>query len=312
MSALLHIANQLQETHAAIWLAEKHLTVSPGSAALRLSVSSLYQKQESLQAEFDQISADQGLDVCRYRLIPENGSSYDLRAVSTALKDFQELVTIIYDSVRSGKPKNRMKTGVRAVRESSFDFGYVFAGSLGFVFSIPNERLLAVETQLDMAIKKTFDLIKLQEVELVTEFAENVGAAPIRKAYTWAENHISAGLTADLKWQREGQDRASVLVQPTEFIRFTETIDKLGDEITRRLDGPGILLGADTKSKRFHVVLDSGQDLRGQYKRDLRLPVPLILDRRYSFRIAQTAKVRIAGETKDETNELIGIQPLQD
>lgn len=57
------------------------------------------------------------------------------------------------------------------VAETALTFGYTFPGSVGIVFTMPNERLLIGETALDEADRKVFDMAKAQTPDQIAKHA---------------------------------------------------------------------------------------------------------------------------------------------
>ena len=72
------------------------------------------------------------------------------------------------------------------------DFAYSYSGSLGFVFSVPNDRMLVGESLFDMAMGAFMDLPRVESSESVSIFAKKYGTAPVRLAFQWAQAHLGA------------------------------------------------------------------------------------------------------------------------
>lgn len=311
MSALLNIVEQLQATHAEIRHAERHLTQHAESAGVRISINSLYQRQTRLQSEFDAIAAERQIDVCKYKLIPKSSEDYSVAAVSKILLDFQELVTVLFDGIRRPKrrQKNRMRVGKLAKEESSFNFSYTFAGSLGFVFSVRNEPL-TVPSFLDDAIQRAFELVNINQSAEVEIFVAEYGSAPVRKAYEWAEDHIESEISVDVRWQRDGKDRAVLVMQPEQFSQFRSLVDQIGEEVTTELVDNGVLLGADVKPNKFHILLDNGEEVRGRFSSNLKWPDSITINKRYNFSIHRRTIIKAATDRDEEVNELVAVAEI--
>ena len=306
MSELIHLAEELQEIHAEIRLTEEHFRRSPDSLALRHSYDSLFRRQAELEELFHQVAADDQVDICSYRFIAPENRAFTLSGISKILGDFQELVTIMYDGVRRRKitPKHRATVGKAAADESALNFGYTFAGSLGFVFTIRNEVLIGIQSKLDDAIEKTFELMRIRDTEKLHQFVETYGSASVRKAYEWAEDSAESRYAADVRWQRAGEDRAALLVQQSEFTEFIRLIDRVGKEISEPIQSAGILVGADLKSRTFHALLDAGGEIRGKFGRRLVVPAEIQLNRRYVFDVLKTTVVKPSDDREGQRYEL--------
>ncbi len=202
MTQLVDILDSIRGTQAEIARADAALA-GGRSRGVELSIKSLRFRLERLEEEFADATSRQEIDVCSYRLIPDGGATYPVAALGRAMTTFQELLSVLYDSVKSGQPKARAKMSPESRHESTLDFGYAFAGSLGFVFTVANERLLIGDSLLDMAMGHIVELSKTPNADAVAQFARKFGAAPIRLAHEWATAHVGASLSLDLEWRRK-------------------------------------------------------------------------------------------------------------
>ncbi len=162
MSALLDIRDKLRDTHAAIARAEVELSVNRDDEGLGLMLESLVQRQRSLESAFLEAAYRDQVEVCSYRLIKEQDGNFPIAALGDTLKNFQTWLTTIFDAIRTG-PKEKARPSADIIQQTTLDFGYGFAGSLGLVFTIPNERLLIGESDLDHAIDAMFRMLHSQK-----------------------------------------------------------------------------------------------------------------------------------------------------
>lgn len=183
MNDLLDTIEKLQDTQAAIRRAEKAVLEHPEMPSVALSLKSLRKRQQSLEALFSSLADDQWFDVCSYKLLPEKEGRPTLPSLTNTLGDFQTLFTLVYDTIKNG-PKQRGRASAEATAATTFGFGYSFTGSVGFVLTLPNERLLTDETDLDRAMSTVFEMARAQSPQDVAKFAKELGAAPIRTMYT--------------------------------------------------------------------------------------------------------------------------------
>lgn len=265
MSDLLDVLSKLHDTEAALVKAQETAGQHPNRSSLQSAINSLRSRYEMLEKLFSSMTHEQHLDVFNYRLIPNNGERYTLRALANTLGDFQDILTLVYDAKKSGQRKERASWSADVAKETELNFGYTYSGSLGFVFTMPNERLLLVDSVLDMAVRTVFDMAKAGSSEELSNYAKTLGIAPIRKLYKWATDHIEAGLNADIRWKRNEEVRASLLVQQPELQRLREVIAQTSDESSEKVTVRGILQGGDLTSKVFHLEPESGEDIRGRF-----------------------------------------------
>ncbi len=192
MSVLLEITEKLQDTQAAIHKLEEAISRQPPTPSVIATLSTLEKRQRDLEAQFSELTADQHFDVCSYRLFPDHKEEDrpTLRAFTKTLLDFQTLVTQVYYAKKTGRPRETTHVTAEAASETAFGFGYTFTGSLGVVLTLPNERLLFGETDIDRAIKTVFELVKAESPQQIASHAKELGAAPIRTLYNWVSDQV--------------------------------------------------------------------------------------------------------------------------
>src|SRR5437867_3375751 len=128
MSRLLDIREKLQDTSAMLAQLERDLARNPDDTrSLQLEVQSLEKRKRLLEEEMLAVTAEMGLEVCRYRIVPEQ-ARLRLAGVTGALGQYQDLVTIFYDALKNG-PKQRGKISAEVASETALDFAYALAGS---------------------------------------------------------------------------------------------------------------------------------------------------------------------------------------
>lgn len=258
------ILENLQETEAAIARLENTIVDHPGESSLLMTLESLYARQRNLQHDFSSVADENFLDVCTYRLISKEKHSPSLSSIGRALCDFQSLFSIVYDALKNG-PKARASFSAEIAKESGFNFGYSFSGSIGFVLTMPNERLLLIDSELDESMNLIFDLAKAESSEIVRSYAKKVGPAPIRKIYEWASNHIDASMDADIKWKRNEQIRSELFLQKPEWARLTQIIEATSEEEPIQIEVTGRLIGGDIKARQFHMAFEGeAEDIKGR------------------------------------------------
>jgi len=309
-SELAEIQTKIQDTNVAIARLERMMVDSPDLPSLLANMRSLQKRYKKLQGDFLAAADELGVDVCSYRLFPDE-TTPTLTGIVSALGGFQSLFSIVYDARRNG-PKKIARLSPEVVRESSFGFAYSFSGSLGLVLTLPNERLLfqEVDTAIDEAMKTIFTMSKLAEPSEILAFAQNIGVAPIRALYKWADDHVKAGLGADIQWRRGEQVRASLLVQRPELERLKQTIDVTSDTEEVELDLTGELVGADIKSHTFHMT-SGDMEYRGRFTDAIGPEHAVTLPKTYRAKVRKTTKIYYSTEKEDVFYFLLRLEPVE-
>ena len=299
MADLLDILRKLKDTEAALAQMRDAAARHPDRRSVVATVTTLQKRYHRLEGEFAKATDKQHLDVCSYRLIPEHGESYPLWALTSTLADFQDALTLIYDAIKTGQRKERASWGADIGQETALNFGYSFAGSLGFVFTLPNERMLLVESTMDMAFRQLFEMVQTDSSDQLARHAKKLGVAPIRKLYKWATDHLESGLSVDIKWRRNEEIRASLVLQQPELARLREVISQTSEETEERLIIRGTLLGADLVTRAFRFDPETGEDIRGRLADTLEVKDELRLGHVYSVSLIKRVKKHYSTETED-------------
>jgi len=308
MSRLLRTIEKIQETQAAIYKIEGGLRHDQLDETVKLTLSSLQKMQRNLEAEFAQLSHAEFLDVCSYRFINELGNCPSIAALSSALSDFQTMFTVVVDAVRTG-PKERASYNEEIAKLSSFSFGYTFAGSVGFVMTMPNDRLLFGDSDLDQAIDFIFKISKAETSEQIASFARQVGVASIRKIYEWAKDHVGSSMSADIQWKRNNEVRSQLLIQTQELEQLIRTIDTTSEESIENITWNGKLVGFDTKTRTFHLEFEKGtEDIKGRLAEGFRARGEITIDTRYEAKIQKVTTIHYSTEKEDVRYYLVYLE----
>jgi len=308
MTALLELRDKLQDTHATIEGLQRALADHPDDAALAFTVRSLESRQRVLEQAFLAEANADHLDVCNYRLIPE-GSTCSVAAISRALGSFQDLVTVVFDAMKNG-PKLRARPSAEIVAGSTLDFGYAYPGSLGFMLTMPNERLLVGESELDRAVVAIFEMAKAETPQQLATHVAEVGVASIRRLYAWSSSHAEYGLSAAIKWQRQADERASVTVQKEELARLREIIDEASEEKVEAHEIIGELTGLDVGAGNwFRLSVPGAEDVTGKIADTFNRSQSYEIHGRYSASVLKKSKIHYSTEREEEWWELNELRP---
>lgn len=307
MSELAEIQEQIQDTTAAIARTERMLVDSPELPSLLANMKSLQKRFENLQADFLTVARTLGIDVCTYRLFPDDQKP-TARGLANALGDFQSLFSVVYDAIRTG-PKRTAHIGDQILKDSSFGFAYSFSGSLGVVLTLPDEVLLLedIDTAFDKVVQLIFEMAKAENPEDILVFAQKLGPAPVRTLYRWADDHVKAGLGAEIQWRRREEIKLSLLIQRPELQHLAETINKTSDEQYSEFEFTGELVGADVITHTFHMKSDE-REIKGRFSDAISPDHAVTVPRPYRARIGKTTRVYYSTDREDESFFLLELK----
>ncbi|HXM41772.1 MAG TPA: hypothetical protein VN924_10990 [Bryobacteraceae bacterium] len=305
MSRLLDIQEHLLNNAAEIARLERALGHHP-SRALSSSLKSLYKLRSGLEAEFREAAAADQVDVVTYRLF--DGRQPTMASVGRAMDSFQTLYAVLYSAIVNAKPKDTAHLSSAVIQQSSFDFSYAFSGSVGFVFTIPNERLLLGETRLDEAMNQLFAMAKCSTTGEVKDFARKVGRAPVRAIYDWVDALSGSDAGADLQWKKDDSAKGSLLLQPAQAQALRDLISQTSDLEIDENRFHGLLLGFDSKTRMFRFdPSEGGTIIRGKIAEDADMPPTVEIPRRYIARVKTATRVRYSTEQPEITHTLLGL-----
>lgn len=309
MSALLEVTDRLQDTEAAIRQLEQAIAQQPPTPSVIATLHTLQKRQRYLEAEFSEAAAVQHLDVCSYRLFPDQKEEArpTLRAFTKTLLDFQTLFTQVYDAIKSGQPKERTRVTAEVATETAFGFGHTFTGSLGAVLTLPNERLLVGETDIDRAISTVFNLAKAERSEQIASYAKELGAAPIRTLYNWVSDQVISGLSSQIEWKRKQEVRSGLLVQLPELVELKRVIESTSDDEEEPLTLTGMLVGIDLSTRIFHMSFEEGADIRGKMAASIGAEHTVEVGRAYTAQIIRTKKIYYSTEKETVYHFLVSL-----
>lgn len=312
MSILAHTQQKLIETTTLIAKEERALVDRPDQKrSILASISSLEKVRNQLEEEFAYAASRLGYDICKYRILSDEGS-YRLPSVANAVLNFQEFVSTIYDALKSG-PKERRRLGAESVQESSFELAYSFAGSLGFALTIPNDRLLMEDmwTSLDESINAVCEMAVAKDTSEIARYARKYGNASIRAMRKWAEWHVRSGLSAEIAWQRNQKRRAELLIQQPELLHLQQTIDETSDEQITSLEVVGLLTKVDIPHKRFTLEVENATEpIDGKFSDAIDESHEARVPHRYKATLTKTTKTRFAFDTDEESYFLETIRAI--
>lgn len=308
MSDLLDITKRLQATQAAIARHEKAAREHPEFPSLASGLQSLYKRRDELETLFASVTNENFIDICSYRIFTwKPNEQPTINGLTSALSDFQAVFTTTYDSITNGA-KQRAHASAEVNAATSFGFGYTFPGSVGFVLTLPNERLLVDETHLDQAMNTVFAIAQAESSEQIAEWVSELGAAPIKKVYEWITDLIDSGLGADIDWRRDEEVKASLFIELPQLRHLQQLIAQTGTETEEEITVTGDLIGIDAKRHTFHMRFEPGAEVSGKMNVLLDEANRAEIPKRYTARIRKTTRVNFAKPEDDIEYFLLSLE----
>ena len=289
---------------------QKGVELGP-SISTKLMAASLRQRLSELQQRFTAASEIEELDVCSYRMISDRNGRYPVFALTSALAGFQKFVSVLYEAISTGMPRNSTKLSAKTREATTLDVAYSFSGSLGFVLTMPRDSNERQDAILESAVSAMFELAKANNSQAVAEFAKKFGTAPVQIAHTWAKAHVDAGISVDIEWKRGKIPGYRALAQVVELERLTRIIEDAEDSVSQQVEYYGRLIAGNISSRTFILDTENGR-ISGKLHPDIPLNTEMSLGRNYRAVVLQETRRLFAANREVVTNYLIALSPLPD
>jgi hypothetical protein len=307
MSRLQAVFERLADVEATIAKVERNGGAAGDDFATQLAISSLEQRRAELKGLADELAEQELIDVCDYRILPNEWGRFPAKAVSGAISAFQDMFTAFFASVRENRPRHRAIFDADLVQASTLNIGYAYSGSLGIVMYVPSDQLFPSENDQDLAVQGIFQLAAQETSEGVKAIAEKFGRAPIRAFYEWSKVNIDYGMSSDVTWQRGTIKKSERLFQPEELAPIVEIIETYSEttEILETLTG--ILVALDVTRKTFKISFPDSPDIRGTFDENFNWKIPHKIPERYQAKLKKNITTQLWSENESTSWTLLNL-----
>lgn len=301
MNELARILSQLQETDSVSAQFERVLQTNPNDEVARINSESVLKRRSDLERRLSNELRSTQADLVEYHVSRTEDEKYPVLAIAKAISGFQELVTSVFDALKSA-PKQRYRPSAENTALSSLDFGMALpVGSVLVSMSVPNDRLLAVKSELDQTFDSVFKILNTKEPEALREIASQVGIASIAKAHDWAASTAQFGLNTKIKVQKDIASAINFEISTEGAQSLKEIIEEKSDQKVIPLQVQGELVGIDVDRPNtyFHLKTADGRDLKGKLSDTFPAGQEWAVHINYSASLLQVTTIRYAtGEEK--------------
>jgi hypothetical protein len=267
MSEIHRLLELLQETDKAADRIDKLATEHPDEETYRINSYALHKRRSDLERRLNRELSLSQSDLVEYH-IERRTERYPALALARALINFQELVTSVFDAIRS-TPKQRYRPSPENVELSTLDFAMALpTGSIVVSLSVENERLLGIKSDLDATFDRVFEILRTRDADGLRELVSDVGVASITKAYAWADNASQFGLDTRISILKKTANGVDAVISKSDALSLKEAIEDQSEENIDSTIVVGELIGIDVspdaRKSYFHIKTDAGQDLEGK------------------------------------------------
>lgn len=261
MNALLEIRKKIEHTNEALARLGRMLQDRPDAPGLLANMQVLERTFGELEEEFSSVAQGMGLEVCNYRLFNDDKSERSIYNLGMALVNFQTMFSVIYDAIKFGQPRATAHLHEGTWQDTQFDFAYSYPGSIGVAMTLSSEVDL-FGSPFDKAIYTLFNMAKVQTSEAMKEYSREVGAAPVKAMYAWADALARAEFGVDIKWIGYRTPETRLIIQRPDLISLRDTISSMSDEEYADFTADGTLIAAHSVRKTFGFQYYEGDEIR--------------------------------------------------
>jgi len=255
-----------------------------------------------------QLTAEKQIDICNYALLSNEGDHYPISAVTGSIRYFQELFSVVYDAIKNG-PKKKARLSAEVLANTSFEFGYVYPGSLGFALAIPNQRYLLIQSEIDEAADLVFKLLQSGSIKDVLELVPKVGVAALPRVYNLCQVHSDYRLDARIQWAKNKEITNDIVVHSPEFERLGDILKETSDTDEEKASIPGTLVGLDVDTDYFHFFPVEGDEIRGKLSKDFEHDASWGVPAKYTAEIIVRTRTQYSKGEEIKSYELVTLKP---
>lgn len=263
MSRIAEVIESIAEADAVADELRRAREHDPDDATLSINRDAVLRRRADLEAELGVLLDTEQFDLLRYRVEQFDGSDAPVLGVARSIVLFQTLLTAVYDAVRGG-PKRRYEPSAENIRLSALQFARPPSAGSAVHFLIANDRLLALESDLDVALELMFELFDARARTIIRDVAARAGVASVAAAHAWAGNAVQHGLTTTITWRKNKSDRRSVALSHSEALLYRTAIEAVADRSSEVMSIECEIVSLDEAARSFRLRLTDKSIIAGQ------------------------------------------------
>lgn len=296
MNEIRDLLNDLSETGSVVERLAELRDLRPQDEILRINAESVGKRQSDIRRKLAEMLDIRHEDVLEYKIERIDDFAYPARAVGATIVAFQELLTAIFDAIRSA-PKKRYRPSADNVELSTLGFAAARSGSVVVSLTVPKERLLLVKSHMEISLEYATRLLSAQGEGDIKELVPTIGIAAITKAYSWADVSATFGLDTHVHWGPFAEALGGVSVSRSEAQSLKNIIEATSEEEYSFHSFKCTLIGFDGDTSYFHIRTEEGEDITGN------LSDSFVSSGHYTTNLPYTAHVRRATRIRYATGE---------
>jgi hypothetical protein len=259
MSQLGNILLDLRDSDATLADLAALANLEPVDPVIDLNREAIERRRHDLERDLHDLLKRQQLDLLRYKVARSGGGPCPASGLARSIWCLQELITSVFDAVRSREGESRENAELTALMFASAERGSVVVS-----LSIPNERLLLVQSDLDVSLQLIFDFLQIRTSGGLRGIAQRVGFKSTAALYLWAETFMEYGLEVSLHWQKTAEWARAASLSLNEALVLKTTIEATYDDLAEAIELDCQLINLDTRNGNFLVETTDGRQITGR------------------------------------------------
>ena len=170
------------------------------------------------------------------------------------------------------------------------------------MLTLDNDKLTLFGSALDESMNTVFDLAQSRTNDEILVRGKKVGVPAIRALHRWAASHVEASLGADIEWRKGYETLSKILLQLTDLREPLAAIDSTTEIIEEDLELTARLAGADVARRNFHLEVDGGQDIRGNFSQSIPSDRTLEVGRTNKITLRKKVRVYYSSEQEEDVS----------
>jgi hypothetical protein len=299
MTQIRRILNDLQDTDLTLERLKALALQDPHDEITRINSEGIEKRRKDLERKLNYELRHDHADVVEYKIERVEISNYPAKAIASSILTFQELITSVFDAIRT-TPKKTYKPSPASIELSAMDFAGARAGSVVVAMSVHNERLLAVQSELDQTFDLVISLLHARTDTELRELVNRVGVASISRAYNWADNSANYGLDTSITWSKAVPLGEPVSVTKQQALALKEAIDATSDEEIKPEEYECELIGIDDDTSYFHIKTTAGEEIKGGISNEFPKGLQWTTHNNYRAFLSKSTRIKYStGEEKE-------------
>ncbi len=300
MNQLQHLIEQLQDTDSLIRKLDLIAEQNPENEIYQFNIDSIKKRRSDLERRLNKELRFSQADLVQYHIAKEKTDSYPVKAVAKTIFDFQELITSVFDALRT-TPKQRYTPSTESIELSSLEFSMALpVNSILISMSIQNERFLLIESELDKTFANVFEILKATDSDKLRELASKVGIASISKAHHWAQETWRYGLDTKITISKNLSEPLEFEISKSDALALKEAIEQKSEQFISQENIIGELVGIDVERPGyFHIRSLTGEDVGGKLSETFQTDAEWVININYIAHLSKISTVKYStGEEK--------------